>query len=242
MIIIARMHFLPSHHALPLAARNTNLNTRHAGCHARLATRHNIPARLATALRRRNRLPRQSHHTLNKNRSTVQSSGVTHSHSQLVAWHCETASPTLAGSPRENANPNNPSPQSLGTCLWHSACLSLTFSSAPNQPDPLACRKPKKSVSRAAPSDLSSHNPSWLHEIALMHTSKSDPQPRWRWVQCWGLAYALWPDVAHTISTYTLLLYSQGSAFQGFVKQRLLILCMCASQWRTPKCSILPAS
>ena len=99
------------------------------------------------------------------------------------------ASPTLAGSPRENANPNNPSPQSLGTCLWHSACLSLTFSSAPNQPDPLACRKPKKSVSRAAHSDLSSHNPSWLHEIALMHASKPDPQPRWRWVQCWGLAY-----------------------------------------------------
>ena len=83
------------------------------------------------------------------------------------------ASPTLAGSPRENANPNNPSPQSLGTCLWHSACLSLTFSSAPNQPDPLACRKPKKSVSRAAHSDLSSHNPSWLHEIALMHAKQA---------------------------------------------------------------------
>lgn len=56
-----------------------------------------------------------------------------------------------------------------------------------------------------------------------MHASKPDPQPRWRCVQRWGLAYALWPDVAHIISTYTLLLYSQGFAFQGFVKKRLLL-------------------
>lgn len=114
-----------------LAARNTSLNTLHSRCHAglatrhtrcharlasrhtrfhaRLASRHNISGRLATALRRRNRLPRQSHHALDKPRSTVQSSGVTHSHSLLVAWQRETP----AGSPRENANPNpnHPSPQ-----------------------------------------------------------------------------------------------------------------------------------
>lgn len=69
------------------------------------------------------------------------------------------------------------------------------------------------------------NNPSWLHEIALMHASTPDPQPRWRCVQCWDLAYALWSDVAHTISIYTLLLYSQGYAFQGFVKQPLLSVC-----------------
>jgi hypothetical protein len=117
------------------------------------------------------------------------------------------------------------------------ACL-LTFASVPNHFDPLACRKPKTSVSLPDPGDTS--NPSWLHEIALVHASKPDPQPRWRCAQCWcrDLAYALWSDVAHTISTYTLLLYSQGYTFQGFVKQRLLSVC--ASQWQTPDCSILP--
>ena len=52
-----------------------------------------------------------------------------------------------------NPNPNNPSPPSARHLSLH-ACL-LTFSSVPNQPDPLACRKPKTSVRLAAlpPSD-----------------------------------------------------------------------------------------
>lgn len=102
-----------------------------------------------------------------------------------------------------------------------SACLSFDFlvCAKPTRPS-LACRKPKMSVER--PKHLSSRNPSWLHEIALMHASKPDSQLRWRCVQCWGLAYAVCSDVAHMISTYTVLLYSQGQAFQGFVKQRRL--------------------
>jgi hypothetical protein len=115
------------------------------------------------------------------------------------------------------------------------ACL-LTFASVPNQFDPRSL--PKAENVRLAAWPQRHNNPSWLHEIALMHASKPDPQPRWRWVQCWDLAYALWSDVAHTISAYTLLLYSQGYAFQGFVKQRLPSVC--ASQWQTPDCSILP--
>jgi len=49
-----------------------------------------------------------------------------------------------------------------------------------------------------------------------MHASKPDPQPRRRCVQRWDLAYALWPDVAHIISTYTLLYYiHRGLLFKG---------------------------
>src|SRR4051812_17290652 len=93
--------------------------------------------------------------------------------------------------------------QSLGTSMSLYACL-LTFSHVPInlafQLPLIACRMPKTSVSLACPSNFRVkilRSGEIARKQALSPTSP-------RCVQCWGLAYGVWSDVAHSISTCTV--------------------------------------
>jgi len=123
LIITLRLQSSPSHHAFaaccPKHQHQPHHSTRRLSCSTRNKTQHRRAPGNGTATKKPSATPVSSHIKQKPFHRPIFRS---HSLSlQLVAWHCETASPTLAASPRENAMLIPiliiPVHTPLGTCL-----------------------------------------------------------------------------------------------------------------------------